>query len=142
MCIRDSYITKPIDRASFVQTIAEIVSEDVLVTYWGVHGTLPVPGVRTLRRGGNTPCVSVEVGGEPLYVFDCGSGIKGLSDRLIAMQQPRLTVRIFLSHPHWDHINTIPFFAPLYVRGSQIEMFGPHQGCLLYTSPSPETPEH
>jgi len=126
----DGYVIKPIERSTFVHTIAEIVSEDVLVTYWGVHGTLPVPGVRTLRRGGNTPCVSVEVGGEPLYVFDCGSGIKGLSDRLIAMQQPRLTVRIFLSHPHWDHINTIPFFAPLYAPGNQIEIHGPYQGDL------------
>ena len=81
----DGYIVKPIARDTFVESIAEIVAEDVLVTYWGVHGTLPVPGVRTLRRGGNTPCVSVEVGGEPLYVLDCGSGIKGLSDRLLAM---------------------------------------------------------
>jgi CheY-like chemotaxis protein len=126
----DGYLTKPIDRATFVQSIAGIVSEDVLVTYWGVHGTLPVPGVRTLRHGGNTPCVSVEVGGEPLYVFDCGSGIKGLSDRLLALHRPRITVRIFLSHPHWDHINTIPFFAPLYVPGNQIEIHGPYQGDL------------
>jgi len=126
----DGYLTKPIDRATFVQSIADIVSEDVLVTYWGVHGTLPVPGMRTLRHGGNTPCVSVEVGGEPLYVFDCGSGIKGLSDRLLALHQPRITVRIFLSHPHWDHINTIPFFAPLYTPGNQIEIHGPYQGDL------------
>jgi len=126
----DGYITKPIDRATFVQSIADMVSEDVLVTYWGVHGTLPVPGVRTLRRGGNTPCVSVEVRGEPLYVFDCGSGIKGLSDRLLAMHQPRIKVRIFLSHPHWDHINTIPFFAPLYAPGNEIEIHGPYQGDL------------
>ncbi len=63
-------------------------------------------------------------------MFDCGSGIKGLSDRLIAMQQPRITVRIFLSHPHWDHINTIPFFAPLYAPGNQIEIHGPYQGDL------------
>ena len=126
----DGYLTKPIHRATFVQSIADMVSEDVLVTYWGVRGTLPVPGVRSLRHGGNTPCVSVEVRGEPLYVFDCGSGIKGLSDRLIALHQPRLSVRIFLSHPHWDHINTIPFFAPLYAPGNQIEIHGPYQGNL------------
>jgi CheY-like chemotaxis protein/phosphoribosyl 1,2-cyclic phosphodiesterase len=126
----DGYIMKPIERATFVQSIAEILSEDILVTYWGVRGTLPVPGVRTLRHGGNTPCVSVAVGGEPLYVFDCGSGIKGLSDRLLAMQRGRIKVRIFLSHPHWDHINTIPFFAPLYTQGNQIEIHGPYQGDL------------
>jgi len=126
----DGYLTKPIDRASFVQSIASVMSDDLLVTYWGVHGTLPVPGARTLRYGGNTPCVSVEIGGEPLYVFDCGSGIKGLSDRLAALRRQRLTARIFLSHPHWDHINTIPFFAPLYAPGNQIEIHGPYQGDL------------
>jgi phosphoribosyl 1,2-cyclic phosphodiesterase len=42
----------------------------------------------------------------------------------------RLSARIVISHTHWDHINTIPFFAPLYVRGNQIELFGPYQGDL------------
>jgi phosphoribosyl 1,2-cyclic phosphodiesterase/CheY-like chemotaxis protein len=126
----DGYITKPIARESFLAALSEIVSEQVVVTYWGVHGTLPVPGPATLRYGGNTPCVTLEVGGEPLYVFDCGSGIKNLSDRLLADQERRVTARIFISHPHWDHINTIPFFAPLYFQGNQIEIHGPYQGDL------------
>lgn len=126
----DGYLTKPIHRESFLQTIAEIVSEDVEVSYWGVHGTLPVPGPATLRYGGNTPCVTVEIGGEPLYVFDCGSGIKKLSDHLLASKGERVTARIFISHPHWDHINTVPFFAPLYHQGNQIEIHGPYQGDL------------
>ena len=126
----DGYITKPIQRDTFLQTIAEILSEQVVVSYWGVHGTLPVPGPGTLRYGGNTPCVTLEVGGEPLYVFDCGSGIKRLSDHLLANRGARVTARIFISHPHWDHINTIPFFAPLYTPGNQIEIHGPYQGDL------------
>jgi CheY-like chemotaxis protein/ribonuclease BN (tRNA processing enzyme) len=126
----DGYITKPIQRDTFMKAVAAIVSEDVVVRYWGVHGTLPVPGDQALKYGGNTPCVTVEVGGEPLYVFDCGSGIKKLSDHVVASGAQRVTARIFISHPHWDHINTIPFFAPLYVRGNQIEIHGPYQGDL------------
>ncbi len=126
----DGYITKPIQRETFLGTVAEILSEQIAVRYWGVHGTLPVPGPSTVRYGGNTPCVTVEVGGEPIFVFDCGSGIKGLSDQLMNAKGERVTARIFISHPHWDHINTIPFFAPLYVRGNQIEIFGPYQGDL------------
>jgi len=126
----DGYIVKPIQPDTVLGSIAEILSENVTVTYWGVHGTLPVPGPGTLRYGGNTPCVTVEVGGEPLYVFDCGSGVKQLSDHLLASKVQRLSARIFISHPHWDHINTIPFFAPLYVRGNQIEIHGPYQGDL------------
>ena len=126
----DGYITKPIQRETLLESIAEIISERVVVSYWGVHGTLPVPGPRNLRYGGNTPCVTVEVGGEPLTIFDCGSGIKQLSDHVLASKTQRFTARIFISHPHWDHVNTIPFFGPLYVRGNQLEIHGPYQGDL------------
>ena len=126
----DGYITKPIHRETFLQSVFEIVTEKISLQYWGVHGTLPAPGPDYTRYGGNTPCVSVEVSGEPLTIFDCGSGVKQLSDRIMAAAGERFSGRIFISHTHWDHINTVPFFAPLYVRGNQIELFGPYQGDL------------
>ena len=126
----DGYIVKPIVADTLLASIDEFVSEKVTLTYWGVHGTMPVPGPTTLRRGGNTPCVSIEIGGEPLYIFDCGSGIKQLSDQIMRSGQQRFSGRIFISHTHWDHINTVPFFAPLYVRGNQVEIYGPYQGDL------------
>jgi CheY-like chemotaxis protein/ribonuclease BN (tRNA processing enzyme) len=127
----DGYIPKPFNRDTLLESIIEIVSDKVVIAYWGVHGTLPTPGPAFTRYGGNTPCVSVEVGGEPLYVFDCGSGIKRLSDHVsTTMGTQRFSARIFISHTHWDHINTVPFFAPLYARGNQIEIFGPYQGDL------------
>ncbi|HEY5635336.1 MAG TPA: response regulator [Burkholderiales bacterium] len=126
----DGYLLKPIVRDTLLESIMEVMTSSVTVTYWGVHGTLPVPGPKTLRYGGNTPCVSVELGGEPIYVFDCGSGVKRLSDRVMQNPTERMSARIFISHPHWDHINTIPFFAPLYLRGNQIEIYGPYQGDL------------
>ena len=126
----DGYIVKPLQRDTLMRQVNEILSESVTVSYWGVHGTLPVCGPGSLRYGGNTPCVSVEISGEPLFIFDCGSGIKQLSDSLAAAKVQRLSARIFISHTHWDHINTIPFFGPLYVRGNQIELFGPYQGDL------------
>jgi len=126
----DGFVSKPFQRDTLLESILEIVSSKVTVSYWGVHGTLPAPGAGYTRYGGNTPCVSVEIGGEPLYIFDCGSGIKRLSDRIMATGSQRFSARIFISHTHWDHINTVPFFAPLYVRGNQIEIFGPYQGDL------------
>jgi len=130
----DGYLTKPIQRDTLLEAIAGIVSNQMLVTYWGVHGTLPTPGEAYVRYGGNTPCVSVEIGDEPLTIFDCGSGIKRLSDAIMERGAQRLSARIFISHTHWDHINTIPFFAPLYIRGNQIDVFGPHQGDLTIAS--------
>ena len=126
----DGYITKPIHIETFLQSIYACVSERIALHYWGVHGTLPAPGAAYTRYGGNTPCVSVAISGEPLYIFDCGSGIKQLSDRIMREAGERFSGRIFISHTHWDHINTVPFFAPLYVRGNQIEIFGPYQGDL------------
>jgi CheY-like chemotaxis protein len=126
----DGYIVKPIRPDTLLAEIDEFVSNHMVVTYWGVHGTLPVPGPRTLRRGGNTSCMSIEIGGEPLFIFDCGSGIKQLSDQIMASGAQRISARIFISHTHWDHINTVPFFAPLYVRGNQVEIYGPYQGDL------------
>ena len=126
----DGYIVKPINPGTLLASVDEFVSNHMVVTYWGVHGTLPVPGPRTLRRGGNTSCVTIEVGGEPLYIFDCGSGIKQLSDQIMASGAQRFSAKIFISHTHWDHINTVPFFAPLYIRGNQVEIYGPYQGDL------------
>ena len=126
----DGYIVKPINPATLLTSIDEFVSKHMVVTYWGVRGTLPVPGPRTLKRGGNTSCVSIEVGGEPLYIFDCGTGIKQLSDQIMASGTQRFSAKIFISHTHWDHINTVPFFAPLYIRGNQVEIYGPYQGDL------------
>lgn len=126
----DGYIVKPINPATLLASIDEFVSKHMVVTYWGVRGTLPVPGPRTLKRGGNTSCVSIEVGGEPLYIFDCGTGIKQLSDQIMASGTQRFSAKIFISHTHWDHINTLPFFAPLYIRGNQVEIYGPYQGDL------------
>lgn len=126
----DGYIVKPINPATLLASIDEFVSKHMVVTYWGVRGTLPVPGPRTLKRGGNTSCVSIEVGGEPLYIFDCGTGIKQLSDQIMASGTQRFSAKIFISHTHWDHINTVPFFAPLYIRGNQVEIYGPYQGDL------------
>lgn len=126
----DGYLVKPIAPDEVLGAILRIVSDQVAIGYWGVRGTMPVCGPDAARYGGNTPCLSVAVGSEPLTVLDCGTGIKRLSDRLVARQPGRMSARILISHTHWDHINHIPFFAPLYAAGNQIEIYGPHQGDL------------
>src|SRR5260221_4681094 len=118
------------ERGPLLEPIRVILSSRLTGEYWGVHGTLPTPGPEYTRYGGNTPCVSVDVGGEPLIIFDCGSGIKRLSDHIIKRRAQRLSAPIFITHTHWDHINTIPFFAPLYLRGNQIQNYRPLPGDL------------
>ena len=61
-------------------------------------------------------------------IFDAGSGIKGLSDHLLSLGRRRLEAKIFISHPHWDHINALPFFVPLYIPGNEFEILGASHG--------------
>lgn len=124
----DGYITKPVDPGKIVSQLQQIIEDRIKLTFWGVHGTLPVPGEQTIKYGGNTSCVSLEFSKGNFFIFDAGTGIKTLSDHLIAEQRPLIGAKIFISHPHWDHINALPFFAPMYVQGNEIEICGPSQG--------------
>ncbi len=123
----DAFINKPVPIKSFGKQIQRIIEDKIHLTFWGIRGTLPVPGYKSVRYGGNTSCVSIEFSRGPLLIFDAGTGIKVLSDQLATRKQANLDVKIFISHPHWDHINALPFFAPLYIRGNSIEIFGPCQ---------------
>ena len=101
---------------------------NVKMTFWGVRGTLPVPGRKTVRYGGNTSCVSIEFPKDNFFIFDAGTGIKELSSYLISEKRAPIKTTVFISHPHWDHINGIPFFAPLYAKGNRVEICGPPNG--------------
>lgn len=124
----DGYIIKPVDAERFPRQVLRILEDRVEMTFWGVRGTLPVPGADAVHYGGNTPCVSLQFPKGNLFVFDAGTGIKRLSDHLMASRTPLLNAKIFISHPHWDHINALPFFAPLYVQGNYVEILGPSHG--------------
>lgn len=103
----DGYILKPIRPASFVDRLESILSNEYQLAFWGVRGTLPVPGSRSVRYGGNTPCVSLTSPSGGLFIFDAGTGIKPLGDELMSSGEP-VRAKIFISHPHWDHINGFP----------------------------------
>jgi phosphoribosyl 1,2-cyclic phosphodiesterase/ActR/RegA family two-component response regulator len=124
----DGYIRKPLNTDTFPDQISRILDDHIDMTFWGVRGTLPVSGDQSLKYGGNTSCVSLEFPRQQFFIFDGGSGIKSLGDYLMAQNRRRLSAKIFISHPHWDHINAIPFFAPLYVQGNELEVLGPNQG--------------
>jgi phosphoribosyl 1,2-cyclic phosphodiesterase len=90
----------------------------MIVRFWGVRGSIPVPGADTVRFGGNTACVSIEAGGTVL-VLDAGTGIKDLGTSLAGGND---RIVLLLSHPHWDHVMGMPFFAPLYEKGRAIDI--------------------
>ena len=124
----DGFIQKPISADTFIPRIARVIEDRIDMVFWGVRGTLPVTGGKSLRYGGNTSCVTLEFPTHQLFVFDAGSGIKNLSDHLLKQKRARIEAKLFISHPHWDHINALPFFAPLYMPGNDFEILGARHG--------------
>ncbi|MDQ3036981.1 MAG: MBL fold metallo-hydrolase, partial [Myxococcota bacterium] len=91
------------------------------IRFWGVRGSIASPGARTAGVGGNTSCVEVRCG-DRVIVLDAGTGLRGLGDRL-AREGVR-SVHLLLSHLHWDHIQGLPFFAPAWMPGTRVDIFG------------------
>ncbi len=88
----------------------------------GCRGSTPVPGTDTVRYGGNTTCIEVTTNAGEKLLFDAGTGIRKAG--LDLMQNAPVAVSIFVSHTHWDHIQGLPFFVPLFVPGSKVDFYG------------------
>jgi ribonuclease BN (tRNA processing enzyme) len=77
------------------------------------------------RYGGNTSCVALYSTGGTLVVLDCGTGGHALAQRLTSDGAGGRRGNLLISHSHWDHIQGIPFFYPLFVRDNEWDIFGP-----------------
>ena len=78
--------------------------------------------------GGHTSCVEIETGGPDYVLCDLGSGVRPFGEAAIARHGPRVpqTYHVFMSHVHWDHIMGLPFFAPAYIPGNRVRIYGGH----------------
>lgn len=94
------------------------------VRFWGVRGSIPAPGPHTIRYGGNTTCIEVRSDDGALLIFDAGTGIFPLAQELL--KQMPVQAGIYMTHTHWDHIQGLPFFTPLYIPGNSIRIHGGH----------------
>ncbi|MDE3194160.1 MAG: MBL fold metallo-hydrolase [Chloroflexota bacterium] len=93
--------------------------------FWGTRGSIPTPGQRTVRYGGNTACVEVRDGGDAILVLDAGTGLRELGLYLAQEADGPLSLEMFLSHLHWDHIQGIPFFRPAYDPRTSLRIRAP-----------------
>jgi phosphoribosyl 1,2-cyclic phosphodiesterase len=108
-------------KVSFQGTITIEPLDTIKVKFWGTRGSIPAPGLGTLKYGGNTACVEVRCG-EELVIIDAGSGIVGLGTEL--SKEASVKASILFSHLHWDHIQGIPFFGPAYISGNEFRLYG------------------
>lgn len=135
----DEYLTKPFDISSLVAKLKQMADnsagagesapvasahEGAWLKFWGVRGSIATPGAGTVGYGGNTACVEVRIGGQ-IIILDAGTGLRPLGRSLTRefKDQP-LQLHILLSHTHWDHIQGLPFFQPLYKPHNRIRILG------------------
>jgi phosphoribosyl 1,2-cyclic phosphodiesterase len=96
----------------------------VQVTFWGTRGSIAKAGPTTVRYGGNTSCVSVRTDSGTLLVLDCGTGIHELG-QVLANGGGSADGHLLIGHTHWDHIQGLPFFAPMFQPGNVWHVYGP-----------------
>lgn len=89
----------------------------MLITFYGVRGSIAAPGPSTIKYGGNTSCMHIRLNCGQNLIFDAGTGIRKLGMKMVQNDEPLM---LFLSHGHWDHIQGYPFFDPIYQPGREI----------------------
>jgi phosphoribosyl 1,2-cyclic phosphodiesterase len=89
--------------------------------FWGTRGSIPTPGHRTRRYGGNTSCVEIRVD-DTVFICDGGTGLRELGVDL-GTRTDRVEAHLFFSHTHWDHIQGFPFFTPVYSPSTTLHVY-------------------
>ena len=92
------------------------------VRCWGARGSIPVSGPQFVRYGGDTTCLEIRSKNDALLIFDAGTGIRRLGCELAREGRTELT--LLFTHSHWDHIQGLPFFKPLYNPAMKIALGG------------------
>lgn len=94
----------------------------MIVTLYGVRGSLACSGSEIEMYGGNTSCVSVSESDDTVLILDAGTGIRYLG---VVLDKKIRRVDILLSHFHLDHLQGLGFFKPLYDPFMEVHIYGP-----------------
>ena len=141
----DAFLVRPVNLAEFSALVEQLTADRSRATppwsqagepgpelpsrirFWGVRGSVPVPGPETVVYGGNTPCVEIRAEGQ-IVILDAGTGIRPLGLALVREFGDRpMDLTLLITHTHWDHIQGFPFFQPAYNSMNKLRILG-YQG--------------
>jgi len=106
-------------------------SKEFKIKFWGTRGSIPCPGPSTVKYGGNTTSFELNCGGRRIIV-DAGTGIRMLGKKIMLEEANLLNADLFFTHTHMDHIQGLPFFAPLYNPNSDVRLHAGHLDGITY----------
>lgn len=119
---------EPDDPAALAETVKNLLQPSVRIKFWGVRGSTPCANYENIRFGGNTSCVQIEkTGMDSVLILDSGTGIRNLGNYLYRHHKDNIQGHIFITHPHWDHIQGFPFFKPFYSSKNSFSIHMPEQ---------------
>jgi phosphoribosyl 1,2-cyclic phosphodiesterase len=95
----------------------------MLLKFFGTRGSVPVCTKDTRKHGGNTTCLLIEAASGDIIIIDAGTGIRELGTELMA--RGRQQMNLIFSHYHWDHLQGFPFFTPVFLKGTELSIYGP-----------------
>ncbi len=97
------------------------------IIFWGVRGSTPCADKKYMQFGGNTTCVQIKSDREEnILILDSGTGIRNLGNALFGNTNA-VNGHLFVTHPHWDHLQGFPFFKPIYDEKTNLKVHLPKQ---------------
>ncbi|MDH4162249.1 MAG: MBL fold metallo-hydrolase [Nitrospirota bacterium] len=92
------------------------------ITCWGARGSIAVSGREYEKYGGDTTCIEIRSSENDIIIIDAGTGMRKLGNKLLT--EEKRSYNLLLTHAHWDHLMGFPFFKPIYMKGTRIDMYG------------------